>query len=42
MAFGQRNDPVLEGIEDGINCISYPEQKRRTRLAPRRAPPHAA
>jgi len=28
MAFGQRNDPVLEAIEDGINCISYPEQKR--------------
>ena len=28
MAFGQRNDPVTEGIEDGINCVSYPEQKR--------------
>ena len=28
MALGQRNDPVLESIDDGINCISYPEQKR--------------
>src|SRR4051812_30841194 len=28
MVLGQRNDPVLEGIEDGINTISYPEQKR--------------
>ncbi len=27
-ALGQRNDPVLEAIEDGINTISYPEQKR--------------
>lgn len=25
---GQRNDPVLEGIGDGITTISYPEQKR--------------
>jgi NADH-quinone oxidoreductase subunit I len=28
MAFGQRPDPVLESIEDGINTISYPEQRR--------------
>jgi NADH-quinone oxidoreductase subunit I len=28
MVLSQRNDPVLEAIEDGINCISYPEQKR--------------
>src|SRR5690606_2158738 len=28
MVFGQRNDPVLEAIEEGINTISYPEQKR--------------
>ncbi|MEI9954398.1 MAG: hypothetical protein WDO74_36885 [Pseudomonadota bacterium] len=28
MAFGQRNDPNTEAIEDGINCVSYPEQKR--------------
>ena len=28
VALGQRNDPVLESIDDGINCISYPEQKR--------------
>ncbi len=28
MVLGQRNDPVLEGIDDGINTISYPEQKR--------------
>jgi NADH-quinone oxidoreductase subunit I len=28
MAFGQRNDPVLESIEDGINTLSYPEQRR--------------
>jgi NADH-quinone oxidoreductase subunit I len=28
MVLAQRNDPVLEGIEDGINCISYPEQRR--------------
>ena len=28
MAFGQRNDPVLEAIEDGINTLSYPEQRR--------------
>ena len=28
MAFGQRPDPVLEGIEDGINTVSYPEQRR--------------
>lgn len=28
MAFGQRNDPVLEAFDDGITTISYPEQKR--------------
>lgn len=27
-ALGQRNDPVLESVDDGINCVSYPEQKR--------------
>jgi NADH-quinone oxidoreductase subunit I len=28
MALGQRNDPVLEGVSDGINTVSYPEQRR--------------
>ena len=28
MAFGQRNDPVLEGFDEGVTTISYPEQKR--------------
>lgn len=28
MAFGQRNDPVLESFDEGITTISYPEQKR--------------
>lgn len=28
VALGQRNDPVLEAFDDGINTISYPEQKR--------------
>jgi NADH-quinone oxidoreductase subunit I len=28
MALGQRNDPVLDGISDGVNTISYPEQRR--------------
>jgi NADH-quinone oxidoreductase subunit I len=28
MALGTRNDPVLESIDDGINTISYPEQRR--------------
>ena len=28
MVLGQTNDPVLEAIEDGINTISYPEQRR--------------
>lgn len=28
MALGTRNDPTLESISDGINTISYPEQKR--------------
>ncbi|MBI5532318.1 MAG: NADH-quinone oxidoreductase subunit I [Deltaproteobacteria bacterium] len=26
--FGQKLDPVLEALDDGINTISYPEQKR--------------
>ncbi|HEX2871904.1 MAG TPA: NADH-quinone oxidoreductase subunit I, partial [Polyangiaceae bacterium] len=25
MVLGQRNDPVLESVEEGINTISYPE-----------------
>jgi NADH-quinone oxidoreductase subunit I len=28
MILGQRNDPVIEGISDGVNTISYPEQRR--------------
>jgi NADH-quinone oxidoreductase subunit I len=28
MVLGQRNDPVLESIEDGINTLSCPEQRR--------------
>jgi NADH-quinone oxidoreductase subunit I len=28
MVLGQRNDPVLESVEEGVNTISYPEQKR--------------
>lgn len=28
MALGQRNDPVLEGFEEGVTTIAYPEQKR--------------
>lgn len=28
LMLAQRNDPVLEAIEDGINTISYPEQRR--------------
>jgi NADH-quinone oxidoreductase subunit I len=28
MAFGTRNDPVIEALDDGINTISYPEQRR--------------
>jgi len=24
MVLGQRNDPVLEAVEDGINTLSYP------------------
>jgi NADH-quinone oxidoreductase subunit I len=28
MVFGQRNDPTIESIDDGVNTISYPEQKR--------------
>ncbi len=27
-ALGQRPDPVLEAINDGINIVSYPEQRR--------------
>jgi NADH-quinone oxidoreductase subunit I len=27
-ALGQRPDPVLESINDGINIVSYPEQRR--------------
>jgi NADH-quinone oxidoreductase subunit I len=28
MVLGDRNDPVLEALDDGINTISYPEQRR--------------
>lgn len=28
MVLGQRNDPALESISDGINTVSYPEQRR--------------
>jgi NADH-quinone oxidoreductase subunit I len=28
MVLGQRNDPVLSAVEDGVNTLSYPEQKR--------------
>ena len=28
MVLGQRPDPVLESINDGVNCISYPEQRK--------------
>ncbi len=28
MLLGQRNDPVLESLDDGINTLSYPEQTR--------------
>jgi NADH-quinone oxidoreductase subunit I len=28
LVFGQRPDPVLEGLEEGVTTISYPEQKR--------------
>jgi len=28
MVLQQRNDPVLEGASDGINTLSYPEQRR--------------
>jgi NADH-quinone oxidoreductase subunit I len=28
MVLGQRNDPNLEAVEDGINTVSYPEQRR--------------
>jgi NADH-quinone oxidoreductase subunit I len=28
MALGQRNDPTLEAIEEGVNTVSYPEQRR--------------
>ena len=28
MLLAQRNDPVLEAVEEGINTIAYPEQRR--------------
>jgi NADH-quinone oxidoreductase subunit I len=28
MAFGQRNDPSIEAIDEGVNTVSYPEQRR--------------
>jgi NADH-quinone oxidoreductase subunit I len=28
MLFGQAGDPVLDGVQDGINCIYYPEERR--------------
>ena len=28
MALGQRNDPTIEAIEDGVNTVSNPEQRR--------------
>lgn len=28
MVLGQRNDPTLEAVEEGINTVSYPEQRR--------------
>ena len=28
LVLGQRNDPILEGIEEGINTVLYPEQRR--------------
>jgi NADH-quinone oxidoreductase subunit I len=28
MVLGQRNDPSLEAVDDGINTVSYPEQRR--------------
>jgi NADH-quinone oxidoreductase subunit I len=28
MVLGQRNDPTLESISEGINTVSYPEQRR--------------
>lgn len=28
MALGQRPDPTLESIDDGVNTVSYPEQRR--------------
>jgi NADH-quinone oxidoreductase subunit I len=28
MVLGQRNDPSLEAINEGINTVSYPEQRR--------------
>ncbi|HEY3236130.1 MAG TPA: NADH-quinone oxidoreductase subunit I [Polyangiaceae bacterium] len=28
MVLGQRNDPVLEAVDEGINTLSYPEQRR--------------
>jgi NADH-quinone oxidoreductase subunit I len=28
MVLGQRPDPVLEGLNEGVNTLSYPEQRR--------------
>ena len=28
MVLGQRNDPVLEAIDEGVNTVCYPEQRR--------------
>lgn len=28
VVLGQRNDPVLDALDDGVNTISYPEQRR--------------
>ena len=28
VALGQRNDPVLESVDEGVNTVSYPEQRR--------------
>src|SRR5580704_18922070 len=28
MIRGERPDPILEGLEDGISTVMYPEQKR--------------
>jgi len=28
MVFAQRNDPILESVEEGVNTVMYPEQRR--------------